>query len=127
VLPDDSDNSQSVVNERSVHEPDEFDPDSLGPSVPEAPSPPNPSGKGASSEVAGLFWVLVLVFNVALLGLALGPMLAYFEGWVDLGIQIFLGGLVLFAYGSYRYVKFTRNRDDDDADEEADESTDHNG
>lgn len=124
MLPDDSDNSQSVVNERSVHEPEEFDPDSLGPSVPEAPSPPNPSQQSANSEVAGLFWALVLVFNVALLGLALGPMLAYFEGMVDLGIQIFLGGVVLFAYGSYRYVKFTRNRD---ADGEAEESDDHNG
>ncbi|MDS0277383.1 hypothetical protein NDI85_06230 [Halomicroarcula sp. S1AR25-4] len=107
----DPDSNPGVLSEKSPFEPDEFDPESLGPDVPKAPSPPDGS---ANSEVAGLFWKLVLVFNVALLGLSVGPMLVYFEGRVDLGIRVFLVGLLAFAYGTARYVKFERERTADD-------------
>lgn len=108
------------ISEKSPHEPEEFDPSSLGPDVPEAPNAPDGTG---DSEVAALFWKLVVVFNVALLALSVGPMLAYFEGQVEGGLQIFLVGLIAFGYGTVRYVQFRRERDGDDGED----ATDHNG
>ena len=124
-----------VLSEKSPQEPDEFDPTSLGPDVPEAPDPPEAS---ANSDVTALFWKLVVVFNVAILALSVGPMLAYFEGQVDLGLRLFAVGAILFGYGVFRYVQFTRDRNEDadanaadsadeDAADAADVTTDHNG
>ena len=104
--------SEGVLSEKSPYEPDEFDPSSLGPDIPEAPEPPDGA---ANSEVTSLFWKLVVVFNVALLALSVGPMLAYFEGQVDLGIRITLVGVVAFAYGVFRYRRFVNQRDSDEA------------
>ena len=118
---DDPDTGPSVVNEKSVHEPDEFDPDSLGPSIPEAPSAPEPPRDGSASQVSGLFWKLVVVFNVALFGLSVGPMLIYFEGQVDRGTQVFLVGAIAFGYGYFRYRRFMNSR------EEGDDSSDGDG
>jgi hypothetical protein len=50
-----------------------------------------------------LFYKLVVVFNVALLALSVGPMLVYFEGNWQLGSRVFAVGAVIFAYGAYRY------------------------
>jgi hypothetical protein len=128
VLPpdeDDSDSGPSVVNEKSVHEPEEFDPDSLGPSIPEAPSAPKPPRDGSASEISGLFWKLVIVFNVALFGLSVGPMIIYFEGQTDRGVQVFLVGAIAFAYGYFRYRQFMNDREDeDDGDEDTDDDSD---
>ncbi|MGB9931280.1 DUF7322 domain-containing protein [Haloarcula amylolytica] len=128
---DDPNQSPGVLSEKSEHEPSEFDPESLGPDV------PSPSDGDYNGEATGLFVRLVIVFNVALLALSLGPMLAYFEGQVDLGIRIFLVGVIAFGYGTFRYVKFERERkSDDDGGETAEttdtqpdgaESGDHNG
>ena len=98
-------------------EPAEFDPESIGP---DPPSPPEP-GTADNPDAIALFWKLVVVFNVALLALAIGPMFVVFQGRVDLGIQIFLVGVLAFAYGSYRYYRF---RYGDDA---APDSPEHNG
>ncbi|WP_324663109.1 DUF7322 domain-containing protein [Haloarcula sediminis] len=105
--PDERDDG-GVLSEKSPHEPEEFDPSSLGPDVPE---PPDGAG---NSEVASVFWKLVLVFNVALLALSLGPMFAYFRGNVGLGLQLTAAGAILFAYGYYRYRQFVRERDADE-------------
>lgn len=113
--------SDGVLSEQSPYEPEEFDPDSLGPSAPEAPRPPDGTG---NSEVTGLFWKLVLVFNVALLALSLGPMLAYFDGQVDLGIRVFLVGLAAFGYGTFRYVRFKKDREEESTASKSD--GDHN-
>jgi len=118
VLDGPDEDGEGVLSEKSPYEPDEFDPSSLGPDIPEAPSPPD---IGASSEVAGLFWQLVLVFNIALLGLSVGPMLAYFEGQVDLGLRITAVGALLFGYGVFRYRQFVRQRDDETEDDDGDE------
>jgi hypothetical protein len=132
-IPGDDEHNQSpgVFSEKSEYEPAEFDPESLGPDV------PSPSDSDYSGDATGLFVRLVIVFNVALLALSLGPMLAYFEGQVDLGLRIFLVGVIAFGYGMFRYVKFERERkSDDDEDETAEttapqpdgaESGDHNG
>ena len=114
---------EGVLSEKSPYEPDEFDPSSLGPDVPEPP-------EGGGGEVASLFWKLVVVFNVALLALSLGPMFAYFRGDTDLGLQLTAAGLILFAYGYFRYRKFLRERDEAAAEAAAEtesETTDHNG
>ena len=111
---------EGVLSEKSPYEPEEFDPSSLGPDVPEPPD------GDANSEVTSLFWQLVVVFNIALLGLSLGPMFAYFEGDIDLGLQLTAGGAILFAYGYFRYRRFRRRRDDETAEEDRD-GADHNG
>ena len=111
---DDPDVSGNVFTQKSKHEPEEFDPDSLGPPT------PTPSEADYQSDVAGLFVKLVVVFNVALLALALGPMLAYFRGQVDLGSRVFLVGVVFFGYGTYKYLLFTR-RDTGDQDQDTED------
>ena len=113
---------EGVLAEKSPYEPDEFAPSSLGPDIPEAPEPPDGA---ANSEVTSLFWKLVVVFNVALLALSVGPMLAYFEGQVDLGIRITLVGAVTFAYGVFRYRRFVNQRDSGEASDG--DPADHNG
>lgn len=90
-------------------EPDEFDPESLGPDV---PSPPD-SGSPDNPEAVELFAKLVVVFNAAVLALAVGPMFIVFQGRWELGLQIFFVGVLIFAYGTYRYYQFRANKDED--------------
>jgi hypothetical protein len=128
VLDGPDEDGSGPLSEKSPYEPEEFDPSSLGPDVPEAPSPPDGA---ADTEVAALFWKLVVVFNIALLALSVGPMLAYFEGQVEFGLRVFLVGVIAFAYGTFRYVQFRRERDESgDADETGDDderdAPDHN-
>lgn len=123
--PDEREDGGGVLSEKSPYEPEEFDPTSLGPDVPEPP-------EGGGGEVASLFWKLVVVFNIALLALSLGPMFAYFRGNVDLGLQLTAAGAILFAYGYFRYRKYVRERDEAEAEAEAaadeeSETPDHNG
>lgn len=87
---------------------------------PEIPAPPAP-GEAENPETITLFWRLVVVFNVALFCLAVGPMLVYFQGQWDLGSQLFLVGVVTAAYGLTRYVQHRRSGDDDDGIENEDE------
>ena len=115
--PDENEDGGGVLSEKSPYEPDEFDPSSLGPDIPEPPK-----GDGYS-DTASLFWQLVIVFNIALLALSIGPMFAYFQGRVQFGLRIFGVGVILFAYGTYRYVKFRRGREAE-ADDEAGPSVD---
>lgn len=115
--PDEKEDGGGLLSEKSPYEPDEFDPSSLGPDIPEPPK-----GDGYSDTTA-LFWQLVIVFNIALLALSLGPMFAYFQGRVQFGLRIFAVGVILFAYGMYRYLKFQRDREDD-ADDDAEAAAD---
>lgn len=92
-------------DEPSKHEPPEFDPHSLGPKTPSVPNTAD-NADNADPETANLFWILVIVFNVALMGLSIGPMFIVFQGRWVLGSQLFLGGAILFAYGYYRYRQF---------------------
>lgn len=87
-------------------EPEEFDPESLGPPTPSIPDT-SASAEDADPATARLFWALVLVFNVALMAVSLGAMFAVFRDQWQLGTQLFLGGSILFAYGYYRYRRFT--------------------
>ncbi|WP_229120326.1 DUF7322 domain-containing protein [Halapricum desulfuricans] len=101
-------------DEQSPHEPDEFDPDSLGPGGfdtdslgPEVPSAPDPpESDDADPAVRGLFWWLVLLANVALLAASLGVMFVAFQGWWALGTQFTLAGAILGLYVYYRVKRF---------------------
>jgi len=98
-------------------EPEEFDPNSLGPDVPKPPSAPNLAERDVPSDVANAFWAAVIFANVGLLGVSLGPMLWYFEGMVQLGGGILLVGLVALGMTYRRYYSFmNRERADDGAD-----------
>ncbi|WP_225333686.1 DUF7322 domain-containing protein [Halomicrobium urmianum] len=113
--------------DRSPHEPEEFDPNSLGPDAPsapgtgspaddvapEVPSAPELDPSAADPDTARLFWSLVALFNVALLGLSIGPMIGVFLGDWDLGLRVFLVGLLTGGYGAIKYYRF---REDDAAD-----------
>jgi hypothetical protein len=70
---------------------------------PEVPAPPDPTEADVDPGVARRFWALVLVFNAALLALALGAMFVVFEGNVSLGGQLLLAGLAALGFGLYRY------------------------
>lgn len=90
-------------------EPEEFDPQSLGPGIPEAPAAPDPASGDVevSADLVKTFWAAVVFVNVGLLGVALGPMLVLFEGRTDAGVTAFLVGVLslVFAYRRYRSYK----------------------
>ncbi|WP_232687509.1 DUF7322 domain-containing protein [Halobacterium zhouii] len=74
-----------------------------------APSVDVPDGSNADPQLRRQFWFLVVVFNVALLALSVGLMLAAFRGrWND-GLTGVAAGVILFGYGYYRYRTITRD------------------
>lgn len=99
-------------------EPEEFDPHSLGPGVPEVPEAPDPTSDDVelSGDLVKAFWAAVVFANVGLLGVSLGPMLVFFEGRTDAGVAAFLVGTLslVFAYRRYRgYVDRDETREAD--------------
>lgn len=110
------------------------EPPSIGPEVPEVdvpevdiPGSGDPVGGDVDVETAKGFWRLVLIFDVALLALALGPMFVYFEGDLRRGGTLVAFGALVFAYGVARYREFRNdgNAHDDGLEESpADEGTD---
>lgn len=114
-----------ALEERYNAEPEEFDPQELGPDIPEAP---DLTEVEASSEVQYRFWALVMVFNVALLATSIGVMFIGFQGEWTLGGQLTIAGLVLFAFGYYRYRQTKAalaEKDEDGDDISANEDGDH--
>ena len=114
--------------ERWPDEPDEFDPDSLG------PDPPDPTldqeetlAKSAeiSDELFRAFWASTLFLNVAIAALAVGLMLIHFQGDYGNGIPALLvGSVAALSAGRYYWrVKTGRyaNRDGETGTAEADE------
>lgn len=73
-----------------------------------APSVDIPDGSDADPRIQRQFWLLVLVFNIALLSFSVGLMLAVFRGRWDDGTAAVAAGVVLFLYGFYRYRRVTR-------------------
>jgi len=99
---------------------------SLGPEVPSVDVPdvevPETDSEAVGADVdvdtAKGFWRLVLVFDIALLALALGPMFVYFLDDWRRGGMLLVFGLLVFLYGVARYREFqagTENTVDDDA------------
>jgi hypothetical protein len=106
----------------------EPDPPSLGPDVPSVDVPEvdvpavdsEASGVDVDAETARGFWRLVLVFDVALLALSLGPMFIYFQGNWRRGGLLLGFGLCTFLYGVARYREFRDAAPDPDAEAEVD-------
>jgi hypothetical protein len=118
------------LEQRYSTEPEEFDPDELGPDVPEAPKPRDMSEVDVDPDLANRFWALVAVFNLALLAVSVGVMFIGFRGNWELGGQLTVAGLLLFALGYYRYrkTKAALAAEDGDGGEDDDgESDDRNG
>lgn len=64
---------------------------------------PDPPASKPSAELQRQFWVLVVVFNVALLATSLGVLLAVFEDMLPTGGALVFLGLGAFYYGLQRY------------------------
>lgn len=73
-------------------------------------------------EVFGYFWGTVLIANVAVFALALGPMLIFFRGQWSLGGRLIALGVVLTAWTYYR-VRTYEGPDDADGEDDEDEAT----
>jgi len=96
-------------------EPEEFDPHSLGPEIPSAPDPATGDVE-VPPDLMKAFWAAVIFANVGLLGVALGPMLVYFEGMTDLGLSVFLVGVLALVFAYRRYHGYV-NREDPGTDD----------
>lgn len=71
--------------------------------LPNVPEPPRPDPDEIPPGLRASFWWLVLVFNAALLALWLGLLFVVFEADYDFGGRLLFAGVVLFAYGYYKY------------------------
>lgn len=72
-----------------------------------APSVDVPEESDADPHLQRQFWVLVLVFNVALMAASVGAMLAVFRGQWDTGGSLVAAGAILTGYGYYKYRAYT--------------------
>lgn len=88
-------------------EPAEFDPQSLGPDIPEVAQSNGSGDATADSETLQMFYAAVLFANVGLLGISLGPMLWYFRGLTETGAGLTLVGFVALGmtYRQYRLFR----------------------
>lgn len=101
----------------TAHEPDEFDPSSLGP---DAPTVDESSGEGVEIDsdevdevVLRTFWGSVIALNVAMAAIPLGLLLIYFRGdWELGGLAIAIGCVAAVAtVRFYRIFKADRRED----------------
>ncbi|GAA0273114.1 DUF7322 domain-containing protein [Halobacterium noricense] len=82
--------------------------------VPSVDAPEIPDGSDAPAGLRRRFWTLVATFNVALLAVSLGLMFVAFRGrWQYGGLAVVLG-LVLFAFGYWRYQRYTGDETNDE-------------
>lgn len=95
-------------------EPDEFDPGSLGPGAPETPT--LSKNTETDDETVQAFWGAVILANVGLFAVSIGPMLAYFEGRTTLGAALFVVGAV--ALGRTYYIYRTQSTSETDEEPE---------
>lgn len=81
---------------------------------PEPPEPPDPSD--VPKDLKRNFWGLVIVFNVAIFGITVGPMLIGFRGNWRFGGALLGLGIVALVHGLYRYRVVTSQHTEDDED-----------
>jgi hypothetical protein len=73
-----------------------------------APSVDVPDESDADPELQRQFWLLVVVFNVAVMAVSVGAMLAVFRNQWDAGGSLLVAGAILAAYGYVKYRVYTR-------------------
>jgi hypothetical protein len=104
--------------ESGPDEPEEFDPDSLGPETPEAPDvePDLEETLGSidemDDELVTAFWGAAVFLNVALAAVSLGLMLLYFRGDWRNGGGALLVGVVAAVFAARYYLGYTRGDDE---------------
>lgn len=81
-----------------------------------APDPPDPSDATVPASLRKQFWLLVIVFNVALIASSLGILLATLDGKPIIGSSLAFLGASAFYYGYQRYQR-VKDQDFTDADE----------
>jgi len=102
-------------------EPDEFDPDDVGPETPDS-TPTLRESFGAAADVSEdlfrAFWASVLFLNVALAALSIGAMLVYFRGdYASGGPALLVGTVAAFATARYYWRVKTGRYSQSDADD----------
>jgi hypothetical protein len=73
----------------------------------------NTTDSSPPSEVRREFWILVGLFNIALLGTGLGVLLLVFEPGADVAWLVLGAGLAAGGYGYGRYRRGERRRADE--------------
>lgn len=88
-----------------LNEPDEFDPDSLGPQV-DIPEPPDFSEADVSTDLYRTFWIVVVMAKIGLLATSLGGMIIIFQGRLQFGGSILAVGVLALIVGYRRYRNY---------------------
>lgn len=100
-------------------EPDEFDPDSLGPETPDVEPEVASSFEAAADvdeDIFRAFWGAVVFLNVGVAALSVGAMLVYFRGdWATGGPAMAIG-LVAVAFVGRFYLTYLSARENEDTD-----------
>lgn len=100
--------------ESGPDEPDEFDPDSVGPDVPDVEPDLEESFANldeVDDDLFRAFWGAAIFLNVAIAALAIGLMLVYFRGDWRNGGGALLVGTVAAAFAARYYLGYTRGDD----------------
>ncbi|SEO38969.1 hypothetical protein SAMN04487948_102190 [Halogranum amylolyticum] len=79
--------------------------------IPE-PSEPELSAAAVDSAVTGPFWASVVLVNLAVFALSLGPMLIFFRGEWLIGLGLVGGGTLALARTYHLYRQFKRSTAD---------------
>lgn len=120
--------SDSADEDEATLPHEEFDGSSVGPDVPsidvdDLDKSTRLEDVDADPQTAGLFWRLVLVFDVALFALVAGPALWYFDDRRTLGVRLTALGLIAFGYGVYKLRTRETGDGESTAGDEADDGT----
>lgn len=95
-------------------------------SLVDVPPTPEPTTDEADvdPEILETFWLSVLLANVAVAGLTIGPMLVYFRGmWVAGGVAVAVGAFALLRVTQHVRA-FRERRAGDETNDERTEATD---
>lgn len=72
-----------------------------------------PSGNDVDAETWRSFWSAAFGVNVGLLAVTIGPMLAYFWGWIYVGAILFGVGVAAFWHAYRTYRAYVDDEDDE--------------
>lgn len=101
-------------DERWPDEPEEFDPDSLGPETPDIEAAVA-AGADVDEALFRAFWGAAIFLNIAVAAIAIGMLLVYFRGDWTRGGGAILVGLVAAAFTARFYLDY---RPDEESEED---------